>query len=127
MFIVDWSKLTPEEIALALRTIPKLVAYAWKQDSDGNWLREDCEEYGCARGAMVIKNADSLTWIRGKTWSTFTGVQSYFDTAEEAMQATDAYLKANGWILIDSDDGSKDCVSDWSSQRSISQSEKESC
>jgi hypothetical protein len=113
---IDWSKLTPREVACALRTIPKLVAYAWKQDSDGNWLREDCEEYGCARGASVYRRLDNPhnppgppMDFCGPPYDPQTGEKDpFFSNVEDAKAAYDRWLVANGWLLDDTDDGSGD-------------------
>src|SRR6185295_2792165 len=67
------------------------VAYAWHLDRYGDWVREDAEEYGCERGAMVFQRDGEETW-RGLGSGEFV-------TAEDAKAACDAALVARGWLL----------------------------
>lgn len=103
-----WKTLAPEDLAAALRTIPKLVAYAWRQSDDGTWSRGDVVEFGVADAARVYRNEDG-TWrgpvrrIDGK----FVGFKR-FPSAEEAKVAYDKHLVDGGWILVDSTDGTKE-------------------
>lgn len=67
------------------------VAYAWHIHRDGDWVREDAEEYGCARAAMVFQREGEAAW-RGPE-------NHQFVTAEDAKAACDAVLVARGWLF----------------------------
>lgn len=112
---IDWSALTPHEVAQALRTIPTKVAYAWRVDGDGDWIRDDVQEYGCARAAMVSLQIDG-TWSGPPTTyiekdphgheSRHGKYEHRYPTAEAAKTAYDAYLRHEGWLIDETDDGS---------------------
>lgn len=118
---VDWAAMTPNEIAAALRTIPRRIAYAWRLSADGEWIRDDADEYGVARAAMVTRKEDG-TWrgppIRviesrpggGESWDTREG-KSY-KTADAAKHDYDIYLRTDDWLIDDTDDGTGDAPSD---------------
>lgn len=67
------------------------VAYAWHLDERGDWIREDAEEYGCARAAMVFQRKGEEVW-RGHENREFT-------SAEDAKAACDEYLIGSGWLI----------------------------
>lgn len=112
---INWSKMSPNEVAAALRNIPRRVAYAWRLTSKGDWVRDDADEYGVAMAASVYKNDDG-TW-RGPPIQTIKkdprGSESWdtlpshpYATAEAAKLDYDLWLKRNGWLIDDTDDGS---------------------
>jgi len=94
---IDWTVMSPREVAVALRSIPKLVAYAWYRDGD-EWLRADCLEEGCAYAAWVGECPERRGFFRGH-------INEVFATAEEAKDAHDRWLRASGWLIDDTDVG----------------------
>jgi hypothetical protein len=98
--LIDWSKMEPREIAHALRTIPRMVAYAWQQEDENTWVRPDVDEYGSAWAITLHRNEDGR-W-RG------LGLSALFDTLEEAKARADSALRQSGWILCDDVTGPAD-------------------
>ncbi len=92
---LDWGAVSPEQLIEALETIPKLVAYAWRQSGDGTWHRDDVLECGVAYGALVTRREKDGKWRSGP------GNEYWSDTAEEAKALYDARLREHGWILTD--------------------------
>lgn len=106
----DWPSLTGSEFAGAIRTIPKLIAYAWTIEyypySDSpetpSWVRHDCEEYGYAQAAHINLNEDGL--YRGPSYDPATGsAHPNFADLDDCKAAHDRYLIQNGWILNDAE------------------------
>lgn len=92
-----WWEMTPHEVGeewqkpLHQLGMPQ-VAYAWHLDADHScWIREDAEEYGVARAAMVWCQEDGR-W-RGRT--------ELFATAGEAKDFVDKSLVYDGWLIDD--------------------------
>ncbi len=100
---IDWSKLTTHELAVAIRTIPKAVAYAWSLDKRGTWVRNDCLENGVAWAAGIYPRGDGYT---GPVCDPDNGKEDpIFATIEEAKAAYDRYLRAQNWLLDETEDG----------------------
>jgi len=96
---LDWASLSPIELAGAIRTIPRLIAYAWTVDRQGMWVRWDVEEYGCAQAACIVEE-DGL--FRGPSRDHLTGLEyPKFETLEACKQACDRELVSRGWLLND--------------------------
>ena len=115
----DWLILSDSELAGAIRTIPKLIAYAWsfkhheawtdpEEPSRGfpawsEWVRHDCEEYGCAQAACIVLGEGSY---RGPSYDPATGeAHPRFTDLDECKAAYDRYLIQNGWILNNEEEG----------------------
>lgn len=94
---VDWSALSADNVARALATAPRLVAYAWKRSSDDSWVRHDVLEFGCAEAMRIMPTAESGCYkVR-----TGDNKWSVFPDAEQAKAAADECLLRYGWILSD--------------------------
>lgn len=65
-----------------------LIAHPWREH-EGIWVRDDCVEQGVAYAAMVSPDGAGR-WPGG--------------SAEQAMAASDAWLRQRGWQLIESAD-----------------------
>lgn len=114
---VDWSAMTPNQIAAALRNIPRRIAYAWRLSRDGDWMRDDADDYGVAFAAIARHNEDG-TWQGppiqvieknahgSENWN--TRPSRPYATADAAKHDYDQFLRRNGWLIDDTDDGSGD-------------------
>ena len=115
--MINWSKMTPNEIASALRTIPRQIAHAWRYEERlSAWVRDDADEYGVAYAAMITQDGDKWKGppiIDKREYpdgfsSINPGGSARYETLEGAKTAYDHWLRQNGWLIDDTTDGSDD-------------------
>ncbi len=104
--MIDWTLMTPHDVAVALRTLPHQVLYAWREDSAGGWARESVIEYRHHVRSMVERTPEG-SWL-GPRYEDGKRIPNppVYATAEEAKAAYDVFFLKRGYCLHATDDGS---------------------
>lgn len=75
-----------------------LIAHPWREDADGNWVRDDCVEQGVAFAAIVTQTLDGSQWCGPESGPYGDG--PFYPTAKDAKLAFDIWLMQHKWYLV---------------------------
>jgi hypothetical protein len=101
--MIDWNKMTPQEIWTSLRSAPAIVG-AWYCLGNNHWIRNTL--HGSVAAQIGYDKGEELPWQiwDGNAFSIWSasGILKKnirFKTSREAKDRVDRALKKEGWLL----------------------------